>query len=169
MIHTLSSFRRNSARFVRFPLLRLDFLFTYLRVLRFRQIIIEHMDFLLIWNISLLPTRIIVLLIFSIFFFHFHIFLIFSPFFFSLTHDTQSSFDYLHAYSFQTGPKSLSAAMRESLAKDPVTPVLWEPHLTALDRRVDIILKGVRDCIQKNSVEDVVINYENVVFTWVHQ
>lgn len=55
--------------------------------------------------------------------------------------------------------------MRESLGKDPVAPVLWEPHFNALDRRVDIILKGVRDCIQKNSVEDVVINYENVVFT----
>lgn len=68
-------------------------------------------------------------------------------------------------FSFQSGPKPLSAAMRESLGKDPVAPVLWEPHFNALDRRVDIILKGVRDCIQKNSVEDVVINYENVVFT----
>lgn len=72
----------------------------------------------------------------------------------------------LHTNSFQSGLKPLSVAMRESLAKDPVAPVLWEPHLTALDRRVDIILKGIRDCIQKNSAEDVVINYENVVFTW---
>lgn len=55
--------------------------------------------------------------------------------------------------------------MRDSLANDPIAPVLWEPHLEALDRRVDIILKGVRDCIRKNSVEDVVITYENVVFT----
>lgn len=55
--------------------------------------------------------------------------------------------------------------MRESLAKDPIAPVLWEPHLIALDRRVDLILKGVRDCIQKNSIDDVVITYENVVFT----
>lgn len=89
-------------------------------------------------------------------------------------------------YSFQSGSKPLSAVMRDSLAKDPVAPgkilnapifisntkivcsffiVIWEPHLEALDRRVDIILKGVRDCILKNSIEDVVINYENVVFT----
>lgn len=66
---------------------------------------------------------------------------------------------------FQRGPKPLSEIMRESLAKDPIAPVLWEPHLIALDRRVDLILKGVRDCIQKNSIEDVVITYENVVFT----
>lgn len=66
---------------------------------------------------------------------------------------------------FQTGPKPLSVVMRESLAKDPIAPVLWEPHLVALDRRVDLILKGVRDCIQKNSIDDVVITYENVIFT----
>lgn len=67
--------------------------------------------------------------------------------------------------SFQKGPKPLSSAMRESLKRDPVAPVLWEPHLEALDRRVDIILKGIRDCMKKNSIEDVVISYENVVFT----
>lgn len=39
--------------------------------------------------------------------------------------------------------------MRRSMAKDPVAPVLWEPHLEALDRRVEIILKGIRDCLQK--------------------
>lgn len=66
---------------------------------------------------------------------------------------------------FQAGPMSLSALMRDSLTKDPVAPVLWEPHYDALDRRVDIILKGIRDCIKKNSIDDVVINYENVVFT----
>lgn len=43
----------------------------------------------------------------------------------------------------------LSEAMRRSMNKDPVAPVLWEPHLVALDRRVEIILKGIRDCLQK--------------------
>ncbi|XP_031624511.1 extracellular serine/threonine protein CG31145-like [Contarinia nasturtii] len=66
---------------------------------------------------------------------------------------------------FQAGAKPLSSVLRESLARDPIAPVLWEPHLEALDRRVDIILKGVRDCIAKNSIDDVVITYENVVFT----
>lgn len=39
--------------------------------------------------------------------------------------------------------------MRQSMAKDPLNPILWEPHLVALDRRVEIILKGIRDCVQK--------------------
>lgn len=42
----------------------------------------------------------------------------------------------------------LSEAMRAALSRDPVSPVLWEPHLTALDRRVKIILKAVRDCME---------------------
>lgn len=39
--------------------------------------------------------------------------------------------------------------MRESMAKDPVAPVLWEPHLEALDRRVGIILQNIRECLNK--------------------
>lgn len=39
--------------------------------------------------------------------------------------------------------------MRKSMSQDPIAPILWEPHLVALDRRVDIILKGIRDCLQK--------------------
>lgn len=44
--------------------------------------------------------------------------------------------------------------MRQSMAKDPVTPVLWEPHLTALDRRVGLILQAVRDCINQSNQPD---------------
>lgn len=54
--------------------------------------------------------------------------------------------------------KLLSEALRDSMAADPIAPVLWEPHLIALDRRVGIILQGIRDCLQKNSNEDVVIS-----------
>lgn len=39
--------------------------------------------------------------------------------------------------------------MRESLEKDPIAPVLWEPHYPAMDRRVTIILEVVRSCIDK--------------------
>uniref|UniRef100_A0A182RXI1 Fam20C domain-containing protein n=1 Tax=Anopheles funestus TaxID=62324 RepID=A0A182RXI1_ANOFN len=56
---------------------------------------------------------------------------------------------------FHNGPKALSEAMRESMAIDPIAPVLWEPHLTALDRRVAIVLQAVRDCIRKSAEEDV--------------
>lgn len=52
------------------------------------------------------------------------------------------------------GPKTLSERMRESLSVDPIAPVLWEPHLTALDRRVGIILQAVRDCLKKASEEE---------------
>lgn len=61
---------------------------------------------------------------------------------------------------YHNGPLKLSDAMRQSLSRDPLNPILWEPHLVALDRRVEIILKGIRDCIQKgrdvrdNNLED---------------
>ncbi|KFP01462.1 Protein FAM20A, partial [Calypte anna] len=41
----------------------------------------------------------------------------------------------------------LSDVMRESLLQDPLAPVLTEPHLLALDRRLQLILKAVRKCI----------------------
>ncbi|XP_071052238.1 extracellular serine/threonine protein CG31145 [Onthophagus taurus] len=50
---------------------------------------------------------------------------------------------------YHNGPVHLSEAMRRSMAKDPITPILWEPHLEALDRRVEIILRGIRDCLAK--------------------
>lgn len=37
---------------------------------------------------------------------------------------------------------------------DPIAPVLWEPHLEALDRRVVIILQGIRDCLKKVDSEE---------------
>lgn len=49
--------------------------------------------------------------------------------------------------------------MRKSLAKDPVNPVLAEPHLVALDRRVTIILHHIRDCLVDRP-SDKVISYE---------
>ncbi|KAH9502556.1 hypothetical protein Btru_068982 [Bulinus truncatus] len=45
------------------------------------------------------------------------------------------------------GPDSLSHVLRESLKADPSYPVLWEPHLDALDRRLGKILSVVSDCV----------------------
>ncbi|KAL0841407.1 hypothetical protein ABMA28_015099 [Loxostege sticticalis] len=43
----------------------------------------------------------------------------------------------------------LSKHLRESMRVDPVSPILWEPHLVALDRRVVIILDAIRKCVDK--------------------
>ncbi|KMZ05342.1 uncharacterized protein Dsimw501_GD18367, isoform B [Drosophila simulans] len=56
---------------------------------------------------------------------------------------------------FHNGPKPLSQLMGESLSQDPVSPVLWQPHLEALDRRTGIILQSIRDCIKRNPPGDV--------------
>jgi len=55
---------------------------------------------------------------------------------------------------FHNGPKKLSEAMRDTMGTDPIAPVLWEPHLEALDRRVVIILQGIRDCLKKVDSEE---------------
>lgn len=62
---------------------------------------------------------------------------------------------------FHNSAKPLSQAMRESLEKDPIAPVLWEPHLLALDRRIGIVLQGIRDCLKKNKEADVIVSNES--------
>lgn len=44
----------------------------------------------------------------------------------------------------------LSKYLRESMKVDPVSPILWEPHLAAVDRRVGVILDAVRKCVDKS-------------------
>uniref|UniRef100_A0A667Y758 FAM20 C-terminal domain-containing protein n=1 Tax=Myripristis murdjan TaxID=586833 RepID=A0A667Y758_9TELE len=53
----------------------------------------------------------------------------------------------------------LSDVMRESLARDPlkrVAPLLSEPHLSALDRRLATVLQVVRDC--QDHHDDIIYN-----------
>ncbi|KAM9177744.1 pseudokinase FAM20A [Mergus octosetaceus] len=52
----------------------------------------------------------------------------------------------------------LSDVMRESLLQDPLAPVLTEPHLLALDRRLQLILRAVRKCIDTYGEARVVAN-----------
>ncbi|XP_066443854.1 pseudokinase FAM20A [Eleutherodactylus coqui] len=51
----------------------------------------------------------------------------------------------------------LSDVMRESLSADPLPDVLTEPHLLALDRRLQRILEVVRQCAQTYGEEKVVL------------
>lgn len=61
-------------------------------------------------------------------------------------------------FRFYNGPKPLSDILRESLSTDQIAPILWEPHLTALDRRVKIILQTLRRCIDKKGVRNPINN-----------
>lgn len=61
-------------------------------------------------------------------------------------------------FRFHNG-SPLSTVLRESMKSDPVAPILWEPHLEALDRRVGIILDAVRSCLERS--ENPVINEVN--------
>lgn len=58
---------------------------------------------------------------------------------------------------YQHSSTSLSAALRESLSKDLLTPVLNEECLEAVDRRVEIVLREIRKCIAKNTINNVII------------
>lgn len=51
----------------------------------------------------------------------------------------------------------LSDVMRESLSRDPLTPVLTEDHLQALDRRLSQVLRTVGTCVKKLGETQVVI------------
>lgn len=42
--------------------------------------------------------------------------------------------------------------MRESLAEDSLAPVLWEPHLVAIDRRVGLVLQKIRECLSVSTM-----------------
>ncbi|XP_043567287.1 extracellular serine/threonine protein kinase FAM20C-like isoform X1 [Chiloscyllium plagiosum] len=52
----------------------------------------------------------------------------------------------------------LSEVMAESLERDKLSPILIEPHLKAMDRRLRIILRSVSDCVEKEGRSAVVEN-----------
>ncbi|XP_004374241.1 pseudokinase FAM20A [Trichechus manatus latirostris] len=62
----------------------------------------------------------------------------------------------LHLQLLAQANYRLSDVMRESLLDDQLTPVLTEPHLLALDRRLQIILKAVEGCIEAHGEESVI-------------
>lgn len=60
---------------------------------------------------------------------------------------------------FYLGPEKLSNSLRKSLNKDRLRPILLEPHLIALDRRVVLILKEIAKCLEKGiEVENVIVD-----------
>ncbi|ROL55573.1 Glycosaminoglycan xylosylkinase [Anabarilius grahami] len=51
----------------------------------------------------------------------------------------------------------LSSTMRQATAHDPAFPVLTEPHLTALDRRLNGVLATVRQCMETQGADNTLI------------
>lgn len=66
--------------------------------------------------------------------------------------DSLIHLQFSYSCRFHRGPEHLSSAMLASLASDPLQPVLWQPHLEALDRRLSFILQVTRKCLE--GVED---------------
>lgn len=50
----------------------------------------------------------------------------------------------------------LSALMEESLLQDRLSPVLIQPHLQAMDRRLQVVLQVLAGCIEKEGYANVV-------------
>lgn len=69
--------------------------------------------------------------------------------------DTEPSFlsikksTYLRLQLLATRPYLLSELLREALAADPLAPILAEPHLRALDRRLGKVLAAVGRCLAR--------------------
>ncbi|XP_074648484.1 extracellular serine/threonine protein kinase FAM20C-like [Tubulanus polymorphus] len=58
----------------------------------------------------------------------------------------------------RNSPVKLSDLMQKSLTRDVINPVLLEPHLLALDRRIIKILRMVKGCIRAHGEKTVVID-----------
>ena len=52
----------------------------------------------------------------------------------------------------------LSGRLRKALLSDPTTPILTEPHLQAVDRRLRTAVDVIKTCISAKGLDKVVID-----------
>jgi len=64
---------------------------------------------------------------------------------------------------YHQSPQSLGAALRQSLEKDAVKPVLLDNQFSAIDRRVSLILQVIRECLNSSSnPADVIFSHDDL-------
>ncbi|KAK2189595.1 hypothetical protein NP493_101g01004 [Ridgeia piscesae] len=59
---------------------------------------------------------------------------------------------------FLRSQTTLAQRMRQSMARDKLAPILTEPHLTALNRRLIVVLQVVYNCTTKRRTRDVIVD-----------
>ena len=59
---------------------------------------------------------------------------------------------------FLRSQTTLAQRMRQSMARDKLAPILTEPHLTALNRRLVVVLQAVYNCTTKRRTRDVIVD-----------
>lgn len=52
---------------------------------------------------------------------------------------------------------ALSSALRQALTFDPINPVLAEPHLAALDRRLSGVIATIQQCVESLGPDNTLI------------
>lgn len=93
-----------------------------------------------------------------------HLILHFIQILFCINNSEICTYLFIVLCSIHNSKVPLSQRMRESLSDDPIAPILWEPHLAALDRRLTIVLQAARDCISTYSEKHVLITKDSVTF-----
>ena len=65
--------------------------------------------------------------------------------------------------NFHNGEGTLGYMLKASLEQDPVKPVLVDDHFEAIDRRVGLILKIMRECINgAEHLEEVIFSHDDL-------
>lgn len=68
----------------------------------------------------------------------------------------RSTWDRLEVFS--ASDERLSEVLEESLRRDPLTPILTRQHLDAIDRRLQLIVTAIEQCIARHGKNVVLVD-----------